>query len=114
MSQVQITLKDGFLWNATISAKALIIAITWSQFHFNLIKKFAELFFYDVYSNNHTKVRFKITQSYSILAFVGHIQGGIVTEQNMNNIKFTDAKQAKLFTTTDAQKKKLSCCVEHG
>jgi hypothetical protein len=30
-----------------------------------------------------------------VLAYVGHLQGGIVTEQNMDNIKFTDVKQAK-------------------
>ena len=71
------------------------------QFHFNLIKKFAELFFFftmfipTTKQQLDSKLHNHIASLLHVLVFVGHLQGGIITEQNMDNIKFTDAKQAK-------------------
>ena len=78
------------------------------QFHFKLIKKFAELFFLQcLFQQLDSKLHNHIASLLHVSAFVGHLQGGIVTEQNMDNIKFTDAKQAKTVYNYICTKEKI-------
>jgi len=82
------------------------------QFRFNLIKKLAELFSFTMFIPTTTqqldsKLHNHIASLLHVLAFVGHLQGDIVTEQNMDNIKFTDAKQAKTVYNYRCTKEKI-------
>jgi hypothetical protein len=54
-----------------------------------------------------SKLHNHIANLLHVLAFVGHLQGGIVTERNMDNTKFTDAKQAKTVYNYRCTKEKI-------
>jgi len=54
-----------------------------------------------------TELHIHIASLLHVLAFVGHPQGGTVTEQNMDNMKFTDAKQAKTVYIYRCTKEKI-------